>query len=172
MLFILITWHVSVLLQCFIISLAVLDYSMLTYTVNLFKWHQLLISHALPSLFLSSFSISLFLPHTALPVNLQLAIQIHLTEYSCLVCTLWLYGRVFVGLIAGPHLNVHAHGHCWGCNEPHSCHALSFMTKTHRFPLHSSSHPLLPPLISHRSLSFWSDKLMHFIPWTYPHVRC
>lgn len=98
---------------------------------SLFKWHQLFKSHTLPSLFLSSFSISLFLPLFLLICNLQFK---YISQNTALVCAPWLYDRVFVGLIAGPHLNLHAHGHCWGRNEPHSCHALSFMTKTHRFP--------------------------------------
>jgi len=103
------------------------------------------ISHSSFSVCVLLFYLSFFLPHTGHPVNLQLAIQTHLTEYGSLVCVLWLYDRVFVGLIAGPHLNLHAHGHCWGRNEPHSCHALSFMTKTHRFPSPLQFPPCLTP---------------------------
>lgn len=114
-------------------------YSALSYyvrlcTASLFKWHQLLISHTLSSVSVLLFYLS-FPPTYRSSCSFATCNSKHLTELSSLVCTLWLYGCVFVGLIGGPHLNEHASGHCWGCNEPHSCHALSFMTKTHRFPV-------------------------------------
>lgn len=161
-------WHVSVLLQCFIMTIpvAVLDYTMLTCTACLFKWHQLLISHTLPSLFLSlsSSHSSAFL----LICNLQFKYISQNTALLSVLCG-FTVGSLLVWL---PVL-------IWMCMlmvivgvVMSRIHAMLSHSWQRHIGFHRISRPLLPPQIPHRSLSLLSNKLMHFIPWTYPHVRC